>query len=118
MQGKTDNTAGDLFAELEAFGAPKKPQDAGRAALQTPRANLYYQVGTVNHKSAMNAFLKEASEYDKLSHHSKKSPANPSEDGGVPAASTPQQDPKAAVVPVTPAAPVGPVQAMKAPVVE
>lgn len=62
------NASNDLFAELEAFGTPNKSQ--GRDALQTPRANLYYQVGTVNHKSAMNAFLKEASEYDKISKHS------------------------------------------------
>ena len=61
MDNKEDNNINDLFAELEAFGQPK-PQN--REA-QTPRANLYFQVGTVKHKTAMNAFLKEASEYDK-----------------------------------------------------
>lgn len=32
---------------------------------------MYYQVGTVKHKTAMNAFLKEASEYDKMSNNSR-----------------------------------------------
>ena len=30
---------------------------------------MYYKVGTVSHREAMNAFLKEASDYDKMSVH-------------------------------------------------
>lgn len=85
MQGKA-NVADDLFAELDNFGRKEgsSADKRNRMPAQTPKENNYFQVGSVNHRNAMNKFLKEASEYDKMSNHSKGFGHKKSEDGSTP----------------------------------
>ena len=65
----------DLLAAVEAYGLPgsvKKvtkpsPHLNKSTVANTPQSGAYFKIGTVDHRAAMNAFLKEASDYDKMS---------------------------------------------------